>query len=230
MRFFLDDATSALSSSDVVAMATAISLQVAEDVAPAWGIEAPLVVCGAEPGVDGAPDDWVIHLVDDEAQGGDLGWHAEAGTLPFGVVYVRPILAAGGGPLLGRGPDAPSVASVVSHEVLETLIDLDADDWAPGPGADYALEVCDPVEGVVYQCGGCELSDFVLPAWFQVGAPGPWSFRGAAPGPFELAPGGYAITRGPDGSITSLFGDRQPPAWRLGGPRAQRRRHAREAR
>ncbi len=213
--------TSLVSAADVAIMAAAIARQVAEDLAPAWGISpVPVRCCGL---ADAPADAWIVRLVD-EAGSDDLGWHAEAGSLPFGVVGVAPILQGGGGALLGAGPDAPSVSRVVSHEVLELLVDPDADAWEPGPpGSRYALEVCDPVQASSYLLDGCEVSDFVGPAWFdcqESRTPG-----GLSLGPLELAPGGYVIASSQDGSTTDVFGSRRPPDWRLGGHR-HARRHA----
>ncbi len=218
--------TQLLLGADVRAMVAAIARQVSEHVGPAWGLgRMPIEIC--DEGLAPA-DAWIVRLVD-EGTPGDLGWHSEAGSLPYGEVAVAPILAAGGGALTGRGPESPAVSAVLSHEVIEMLCDPDAATWIDGPGGvQYALEACDPVEASGYQINGVDVSDFVPAPWFGL-AP-TLTLAGNVLGPFGLAPGGYAITRGPDGSITSLFGDRQPPAWRLGGPRAQRRRHAREAR
>ncbi len=223
MRIAIVRKTALVSGSDLEAMARAIERQVAEDLAPAWGISPLPVECYEE---ELAPADaWIVRLVVD-AGSDDLGWHAEAGSLPFGVVGVAPILQGGGGALLGAGPDAPSVSRVLSHEILELLVDPDADSWEPGPnGTEYALEVCDPVEASSYLLDGCELSDFVGAPWFDgqdSRTPG-----GLSLGPLELAPGGYAITRAPDGSPTDVFGSRRPPDWRLGGHR-HAWRHARQ--
>ena len=93
-----------------------------------------------------------------------------------------------------------------THEVLEAL----ADPWInlaaqTGAGQFYAVEVGDPVESdrFAYLIGAVKVSDFVLPAWFIPGHPGPYDCLGsrAADGlggvspvsaPLELASGGYA--------------------------------------
>jgi len=58
----------------------------------------------------------------------------------------------------------------LSHEVIEMLIDpyfYTEPDGVP-------LEACDPVELRGYQIDGVVVSDFVTPAWFTVGARGPY--------------------------------------------------------
>ena len=47
------------------------------------------------------------------------------------------------------------------------------------------LEVCDPVENWSYPLDGVQVSDFVLPDYFNSGA-GPWDEMGALTGPFAL--------------------------------------------
>ena len=223
--FAIVDATRGLlAGADVAQMAQACGRQLREHVAPAWLLAPPTVQVYSLPELLTPPGAWIVRLVRSEGDL-DLGWHTAAGTLPFGVVEVAPILAAGGGALVGHGPDAPSVSAVLSHELCETLVDPEADSWEPGPGGvDYALEVCDPVQGSSYSLDGVDLSDWVWPQWFDATVHGTPTAGGLLLDAFEIAPGGYALQRARDGSTTEVFGAVPPPAWRLGGPRAQLRK------
>src|SRR5215469_10773978 len=87
-------------------------------------------------------------LRDDAAQQDALGWHTEnQGEVIFGRVFARPVLSNGGDALT----KPLSVATVLSHEVLETFCDPYCNLWADnGSGTAYALEVADPVESDSY--------------------------------------------------------------------------------
>jgi hypothetical protein len=43
----------------------------------------------------------------------------------------------------------------------------------------FQREVCDPVENIGYYVVGDIVSDFVTPAYFQLGSKGPWDYLGS---------------------------------------------------
>ena len=61
----------------------------------------------------------------------------------------------------------------------------------------WSREVCDPVQENTYaiEAGGMHVavSNFVLPAYFNPAAPGPYDHLGVLSKPFTLAKGGYAV-------------------------------------
>jgi hypothetical protein len=133
-----------------------------------------------------------LHLVDD-APGvtGALGYHD---ATPKGVseafVFVGPILANGGTWTDGSN----SVSVCMSHELLEMLLDLEANEYVNDhAGRMWAREACDAVEARSTVVAGCALSDYVLPAYFTPGARGPYDKLGALASPFSVDSGGYAI-------------------------------------
>jgi hypothetical protein len=102
-------------------------------------------------------------------------------------------------PSLSTGDFAFSV--VISHEVFETALDPGANRWAADTtGKLYALEACDAVEGFSFvppipdgQPGaGVSISDFLLGAFFDPAAEGPYSHLGKPSGPFKTATDGGA--------------------------------------
>jgi hypothetical protein len=102
---------------------------------------------------------------------------------------------------------------VISHEVLEILGDPYITWWADGnDGRQYALEVCDPVEGDAYVIDGVSVSNFVGPRYFSAG-PGPYDWMRKLSAPFSMSPGGYLIVRSPGGEPSQIFGA-EFPAWR----------------
>src|SRR3989304_5206667 len=100
------------------------------------------------------PDDsYVMAIVDDVDQVGVLGWHEEANAgddRPDSFILAKTILDYGAGILDGGSADF-SLASVISHEYVEMLVDPDANYWAQMPNGDLvALETADPVEAQSY--------------------------------------------------------------------------------
>lgn len=103
--------------------------------------------------------------------------------------------------LIGPGN---SLSCAISHELCEPAGDPGCNLWADGgDGSEYAHELCDAVEAQSYQVQGCYVSNFVLPAFFVPGSPGPYDFMswGLLPGavgpakPFATAQGGYQLVR-----------------------------------
>jgi hypothetical protein len=143
---------------------------------------------------------WNVILLDDADQEGALGYHDdEAGTkIPFAEVFCRT-----------SQQDGVQPAEVLSHEILEMLVDPTVEDVRPyvelNPVNDmfYIVEVGDPVQGCGYDIGAPEgrtcgviVADFALPAWWRLPNPaasalGPFSFRHSVSKAYELAPAGY---------------------------------------
>lgn len=140
-------------------------------------------------------------IKDDSDVQGALGYHeVDAQGRPVGYVFARTALDAGIPP-----------SSVVSHETVEQVLDeLAAAGYdLSGDGSQgalwVALEGCDPVEDGAYGYSvtahvagspvAVALSDFLLPAWFQQGAAGPFDWTKSCPAPLTLLPGGYAAVQ-----------------------------------
>jgi hypothetical protein len=192
-------------------MVRACEIQAREHFAPAWNLQAPTVK--AFKSEKEVPFDWsILTIFDDGDQTRALGWHSESPSgRPYGKVFIRPVFNEGGAMLDG----AHSVASVLSHEVLETLADPSVNLWVDGPkrieGVSYALEVCDPVQGDTYPIivdgRTVTVSNFVTPNWFD---PIPFAnsqidYLGRLKRPFTLAPGGYAVLRHAPGNEKAIY-------------------------
>jgi hypothetical protein len=199
-------------------MTLAVNRQLRTDVAPAWGLlPVPVVYLAADPNVPGSA---VLGIFDNADQAGDLGWHTEvSGGVVYGRVFAAPVLANGGDVL----SKPLSVASVLSHEAIETLLDMACDLWADnGNGTSYAREGCDAVESDSYltmlgtgtSALQVSVSDFLAPAWFDPNAaPGSeFDFMRLLTAPFEVRPTGYTITMA-NGTVSQSFGEHYPE-WR----------------
>jgi hypothetical protein len=155
-------------------------------VAAAWSLRQPTLYFTATP----AASDWQIVILDDADQAGALGYHDfTVGGKPLAKVFAKTDLRYGA-----------SWTVTLTHELAE----MQADPWinAAVQTSDsrfYALEIGDPVEddslafSYTTLAGlAVKLSDFVLPAWFQPGAAGPYSHARHCSRPLQVLAGGYA--------------------------------------
>lgn len=186
-----------ITNAEAQLMTSACSTQLTRDVAPAWGM-LPMEVRFINKGV--APVGSIpIVLFDDADQAGALGYHSDGPNgLPYGRVFTKPTMESGAKTVTGPG----SVASVLSHEVIELFLDPECNRWADGlDGRSYAFEGCDPVEADYYDVlvGSTKVcvSNFVLPAWFDQNPPkgAKFDFLGKLKKPFTMTAGGYVVTR-----------------------------------
>jgi hypothetical protein len=220
-----------VTDAEAALMTAAVGRQVSRDVWPAWGIRLPSVTY-FPPGSAPPPVMHIITLTDtiDDAPAGVLGYHTEdPGGRQWGIVAASPSLDSGGDVLTGDW----SVASILSHEVCELLVDPACNLWAAnGHGRAYSYEVCDPVEAPTYVINGVSVSNFVLPAWFDPELPSGarYDHMGVLKAPFTLAPGGYCVYLS-QGTEHQLQGDKFPE-WRKAmkaGPYARTRRRLAQA-
>lgn len=119
--------------------------------------------------------------------------------------------------LAGFGADVDVVSVGIDHENKEELVDPTCDGEVKMPdGRLLAKEVCDPVQGDVRKVSvtigsstrDIAVSNFVYPAYFQEGAPGPYDAFGHVSRPFEILPGGYQeITDPVTGETSYVFAD-----------------------
>jgi hypothetical protein len=209
-----------VSNNDVATMTRACATQLRLHAAPLWGL-LPIPVIYYPDTAHIPPSAVVLGVFDDSDQEGALGWHTEDpdGT-QYGRVFAGPVLDNGGNALT----NTLSVASVLSHEVLEWFVDPRCNGWWDnGSGVLYAAEVCDPVESDSYVINVTHgtaaatpvtVSNFVTPAWGD-----PQAHQGAmldymqrCSKPFRMSKGGYVITRTAAGE-KSTFGEKYPE-WR----------------
>jgi hypothetical protein len=223
-----------VSDGDVQTMTRACAHQLRYDAAPLFGL-APMPVTyttkqvleiGAIP-----PRSWVISILDDPDQADALGWHTEEqGELIYGRTFARPVLDNGGDALTKE----LSVASVLSHEVLETFADPHCVLYADsGNGYLVAYEVCDPVESDSYPVAisgkNVMVSNFVTPKWFdpQAARGDQFDFMGNTSEPFEMTSGGYIVEMC-EGQVSQKFGEKFPE-WKRPLKHADTARAARRA-
>lgn len=177
---------SSVPARDVAAAVKAVQYQVSHEFKVAWGVDAIVSVSAAAAKKPGA---WPCFITDKPGPGDPadaLGYHD---VTPAGL----PVLYLFAGLL----DDPRGLASLMGHEVLETLADPWAE-WASitmvgGVQSAVIAEVGDPVEEDAYPSpvNGLPLTNFVFPSWFRADGAGPWDQMGTLSGPLTKTAGGY---------------------------------------
>jgi hypothetical protein len=178
---------SSLPQSELVDALPAFQRAVDEDFGPAWNTSARLRLDAPLAG------SWVIDLVDAPDCIFCAGYHTVKNHRPYGVV--------------GVADDDPQFWQLVfTHELFEILADPFANRGAlvkpskVSPYRWYALEVCDPVEALLWAYRGISasgravyISDFVTEDWFRRGSKGPFDFTHKVSRPLKVLEDGYQL-------------------------------------
>jgi hypothetical protein len=210
-----------INNTDMVKMTGAVGKQNAWHTAPAWN-QKPATISFYADKTKVPAHAWVVSMLDNSTQAGALGYHSEDNDVIDAFIFAKPVLDNGGVVLHDpKNNQNLSVASVLSHEVCEMFGDPFANFWADGPtiaqGSEYALELCDAVEGDSYDITLTtgelvSVSNFILPQWFNQEATSkdaPFDYLKKLSRPFSMTPGGYLIVA-QGGTVSQVFGERMP--------------------
>jgi hypothetical protein len=181
----IENKSSVLTDKEVQAAIPALQHQVSYDFKPYWNEGARLVWVPPRSAPPTGAGAWLLSVLDDSDQAGDLGYHdVTADNTPLMKVFAKTDLDSG-----------LSWTVTASHEILEALADPWASAaWQTSNREFVALEVGDPVEAdeLGYLIDGTLVSDFILPAWFVKGLKVPkYDFAGHLSGPLQIAADGY---------------------------------------
>ncbi len=195
----LIDKTGTIPLARLKAVAAAVERQANQHLRPFWPhVDAAVGVLAADAGIP--PGTMPVYIGADLAPGKE-GVHNDDTGNPFAEVHME----QGDGWMI-----------VVSHEVLEMLVDPTLRLTMPGravdvtngrihdvPGTfDYLVEVCDPSESPDhgYSIDGIPVSDFYTPHFFDTETtPGArYSYTGALKEPRRVVKGGYLSWHRPD--------------------------------
>jgi hypothetical protein len=198
-----------LQVADLQKAVAACASQIKLHVAPIWDMVPASIVYYSDkkdvpPGAD------LLVALDQSDQAGAMGYHRETPDgLPYGRVFVQPILNHGGEPLQG----SLSVSADLSHEVCEWFVDRFLNLWADGPDGQYSVEICDAVENDSYEIDGVSVSNFVTKRYFdRYSPPGTkFDYLNKLTKPFTMTAQGYVQVRKSDGTVHETWGERYPP-------------------
>jgi hypothetical protein len=181
MNIYVQNISTVLTDEQVHAVFPALKIQ-SDQVRKYWRSAEEVLIFGAPP----TPEAWQIIIADDSDQAGALGYHDYTpGGRPVSYVFAKTDLDNG-----------YSWTVTLSHEFVEMIMDPFVQRCEQtGNSRFHALELGDPVEAdqLGYQLNGVLVSDFITPAWFVPGHPGPvydWGRHCAKP--LQILPGGYA--------------------------------------
>jgi hypothetical protein len=197
--FVLVNQSAAVSDDQLSEIAAALLLQIQRDLAPAWNLDPAQFAVEIDNVI---PASGVPVLLSDVHDPAVLGYH-EAG--PVVVVYAGETVAWPNPPGSVAGP-YPSLSTILSHELCETVVDWGADQYDV---LGYFEEVCDPVQETSYLIDGVAVSNFVWPQWFLQGSPGPFDQMGLLKADHTLTPQGYATVLGASG-LTAIGAASRP--------------------
>lgn len=230
MQIAVINQSTLVSNDQLDIMCKAIQIQLDQHVFPAWNMKSGSIAFYADAGQ--VPSDaWIITMLDNSTQAGALGYHSEDNDKIDGFIFAGPVLGSGGTILYQpTNPNSVTVSSVLSHEVCEMVGDLYANFWVDGTPVvasdgqtytQYALELCDPVEGDSYaiDVNGTKVSvsNFVFPSWFnpQENRNGiQFDYLRTLAKPFTMTRGGYMILR-QSGNVQQVFGEKVSPEAQL---------------
>lgn len=184
-----------VSAETVAKVVDACDKQIRLHVAPQWSISPALVVhCQDEASVP--LDAHRLTILDDADERRAFGYHrvTPAGQ-PYARVFVRRIFNHAGELLTG----SLSVSSVISHEICEWFVNPYLARWVDGPEGQYSVEICDPVDGDVYEIDGVSVSNFVTRHFFDPRPPlgVPFDHLGKLIAPFSTTTRGHMHIRKP---------------------------------
>lgn len=205
-----------ITDEEAKAAAVACNQQLSGEFSSAWGMVPPIAYFSTSKALP-LTEEFIAFV--DVADPNAYGFHGE---LPdgsaYGIICVPTILDDANGTAL-MGPI--SCSCVLSHELLEWAADPMVNAWRDGgDGYEYALEVCDAVQGGAYVIQAAShdvtVSNFLFPAWFDRTPQDNDRFDllGVVKKPFTLDNGGYTIRRKAGTDRVDIWGERAP--WKLG--------------
>lgn len=213
-----------VSNNDIEIMCKAIQIQLDTQFLPSWNLKSATVKFCKD--IKSVPaNSCIMNILDNTTQAGALGYHTEEQNgLIDGFIFAEPVLGNGGVVLYDpRNSQNVSVASVLSHEVLELIGNEHVNLFALGPEItandgkiynEYAFEMCDPVENTSYTINAdgynVSVSNFVLPHYFDVEAVLSsevyFDYLKQLKAPYSMLTGGYLVIQ-QSGNSTQIFGE-----------------------
>lgn len=217
LHFCVQNLSTLISDREAAFWTEACRLQLVNDVCPAWDLVPPGAAVYPKGSTFPANTALVVLLVDDDGDPRAAGEHGIIGDQPYVLIDAH---------------DSANPCRTLSHEFAETTVNQYLNRWTTpvtvgGKKYRYPFEVCDPVEADEYRVPvqvlgewrACDVSDFVLPSWFDpTSHADKFDYLGVLGRPFELADGGYAAPE-VDGEVQFLsqglviVGKRRMQSW-----------------
>lgn len=180
--------TDAITDADLAFFQRALFLQL-RDVAEYYGLRPPGVTLVRTDAEIPSSEAVGIDFVDDDGLTSSVAHHGflPGANYPWSLVGVK---------------EASNWTEAGSHEGIEMTLNVRLDQFVIAPdGARWPKEASDMVEGYGYPAyvdlfgegRNVQLSNYVLPSFWQKDGRWPFDYLGLLDGPFSVAPGGYAL-------------------------------------
>ena len=187
---YIANKSKVVTTDHVLSVIPALQRQIDEQFYPLWGWRADLILL--QEVVEKKKDGMKVIIRDRSDEAGALGYHFKDG-LPITYIFAKDDIE-----------DSGEYTSTLSHELLEMIADPGANLYARGPVklkdepksrmGWVGYEVCDPVEGNLYDIDGVQVTNFVTPEYFEAEhkrGSAKFDFLDVLDRPFEVAEGGY---------------------------------------
>lgn len=189
-----------LTSAILVSIGEAVTSQMNNEVAAEWGCSVSFRV-GAADGSDVKANEIACIVKDSLPEApGAAAYHDKLANGAPVAYFAREDYTS-------HISGSESLSVDISHECIETIGDPGANRWADvaGDGSEKALELCDQVQNLIYLQNGIAVSDFLLQAAFDPGAPPKYDYLDKLKSQDDYS-NGYEIVRTVDQQAT----DEQP--------------------
>lgn len=182
--------TEELRDNDLTVWVNAIQHQLLEDVAPFWREAGEIILVAIPRGQQPPQATWQVIVTENTDKAEDLGYHdLTEFALPIGKVFTET-----------TRNDGQTVSRVLSHEILEMVVDPFISRKQTIEGTTYLVEVGDPVhlDRMGYLKFDVLVSNFVTPDYYRYTAGSRYDFRELLqqPCPSLLSGGALCIVQG----------------------------------
>lgn len=184
-------------------------------VANAWNLKGVTVVAGGTP----LKGEWPVYITEKKRVAGAAGYHDDINGVPTAYCslaasyriyghYIAPYIVKGA--VVHPALFTEGLVTTVCHEIAEMLCDSFIKTFSKpdAKGRQWLIEVCDHVFGsysnYVVNGNNCILPDVTTPAFYELGAKGPYSIIGGATAPFTMTPTGYAYYKDASGNLQKV--------------------------
>lgn len=130
-----------------------------------------------------APQAVFVTITDMKQTGSHPAFHSILSRKPYGTIFAKSIVEM-------NTPEI-TISKFICHEIFEILVNPTLERNIFG----FEAEVCDPVQLNTVMVNGIQLSDWVLPSWFQPNSKRPYNHTDTLLQPRTIDKGGYIYGR-----------------------------------
>jgi hypothetical protein len=211
----INQAPNDVSDADLGLWVHAIQRQVLENVLPFWPNEAAGINLVLVPHGSTAPSGaWQVIVAPTIREAQDLGFHDFTSSFNFFQGTVK--IPEGFVSTQVTRADGQTISRVLSHEIIEMVVDPDVDRKVTIDGTTFLAEACDPVhpDRMGYKIDGVLVSNFITPRYY--GFPSQTTdprhdFLGLLTAPCPILPSGGALAVLNGNQIDLRIGPDTPP-------------------